>query len=161
MAQENPCMQCEASYCCWYFHLQDIRAERFMHFDYLRFLLNFEDIELLLGPDGSWGVYLRRPCRHLDPETRLCKIRGTEAHPNVCRTYNPYDCFYKSKLSGTDPRSKFVRVDRHRLAMVLDEVQFDEFGFAMAVPSAGAIRAWERRPRRRTVGALARRDPLP
>lgn len=134
-AARNPCLTCEASYCCWYLHLQHVRPTVFRDFDYLRYLLNFDGIEVLVTPRGRWGVYLRRPCGNLDSSTGLCTIRGRPEHPHICRTYNPYTCFYKSALSGGDPASKYVRLDRARFERVMTGMRFDTFGSLVRQPS--------------------------
>jgi len=86
----------------------------------MRFLLNFEDLEILVQPK-SWELFLRRPCRHLDSDRR-CSIRGTHAHPQICSHYNPHHCWYK-RMVGAEAQHPGLRLDYRRLACVLGLVR--------------------------------------
>ena len=139
-ASRNPCAHCRASYCCWYLGLEKLRPSQFSHFDTLHFYLNFPNMEILVEPNGQWGIYLRQACRHLSETDHRCSIRGTPEHPKVCSTFNPYNCFYKTAISGQDPASRFVRLDRSHFLRVVENIKFTTFGTALYVPNAAQVR---------------------
>ncbi len=136
---DNPCLSCELTACCWYAKLESLPTRSAFDFDYMRYLLNFADLEIMLQPKANWSLYLRRPCSKMDPESRKCTIRGTQAHPKVCTHYDPHNCWYKRTLSG-EQRRHAVRLDHRRLAKVLELVQIDEYGDAASVPSYEQVR---------------------
>jgi hypothetical protein len=111
-------------------------VETLLDLDYCRYLLNFDSIELGLTADGTWSVYLRRSCQHLDPETKGCLVHGTGEQPHICQHYNPYRCWYRNALSE-EGVPDFLRINRDRLQALLAGVTFDEDRNIVAVP------AWE------------------
>jgi hypothetical protein len=139
-ASRNPCAHCRASYCCWYLGLDKLRPNQFSHFDTLHFYLNYPNMEILVEPNGQWGIYLRQACRHLSETDHRCTIRGTPKHPRVCSMFNPYSCFYKTAISGQDPASRFVRLDRSRFLRVVEHIKFTTFGTAVYVPNVEEVR---------------------
>lgn len=104
----------------------------------MRFLLNFQDLEILVQPK-SWDLFLRRPCRYLDSERR-CSVRGTAAHPQICSHYNPHHCWYKRTL-GAEARHPPLRLDHRRLALVLGLVRVSVLEDATYVPTLDEMRA--------------------
>lgn len=133
MAAENPCLSCHGTPCCWYLHLESLRSAQFMDFDYIRFLLNFDGVEVTVNSRGDWNSYWRRPCSHLRIETGACDLHGTPAKPKVCVRYNPHACFYRRALS-TEGQHDTLRLDRARFERVLRHLRFDAFGQLTSAP---------------------------
>ena len=109
--------------------------------DYLDYVLNFPGFELLATESRQWSIYLRRPCSKLSPETLRCSIHGKPEYPDVCRRYNPYNCFYKPVISEAEPERHGVRFDRDRFDQVLARCQIDERGIVVAIPSRAGQQA--------------------
>lgn len=126
-AVRSPCETCATAACCWYVPLGGFRTSTVFDLNYATYLLNFERIELGLAPSGDWSVAYRYPCRHLDRATLACSVHGQAEQPHVCRTYNPYKCWYKAVLNQpVSPR--LLRIDRTRLQHVIAALSFDEHG---------------------------------
>lgn len=134
IAHGNPCMDCSTSPCCWFAHLAELSARTWTDFDYMRYLSNFDGLELLVDRRGHWGLWLRRPCSHLHPESLLCQIRGTREHPELCRAYSPFDCWYRKTLE-LGSAGQTLRLDADRLDRVLTALRFDSVGAAVESPT--------------------------
>ena len=64
-AKASPCSTCDATPCCQYLPLQTFTVSGLADVDYAGYLLNFDDIELGIAPDGTWSAYYRQACRFL------------------------------------------------------------------------------------------------
>ena len=118
--------------------MQTFRTASLMELDLTRYLLNFERIELGLAPDGEWSVYYTYPCRHLNRHDYTCGVHNTPRQPQVCVSYNPYNCWYKQVFStAISPLS--LRVDRQRLEVLLDAIVFDDNRMIVDMPSWEAL----------------------
>jgi hypothetical protein len=70
-------------------------------------------------------VYLRESCRYLEPEDASCRVHATREQPHICASYNPYNCWYQRSLGEVESEN-YLRIDRQRLAVILDRVRFDD-----------------------------------
>ena len=121
----SPCITCRTAPCCTHLRLQTFRATKLVELDLARYLLNFERIELGLSPDGEWSVYYSYPCRFLDRQDFTCTIHGTPRQPQVCVTYNPFNCWYKDVFASSVSQQA-LRIDRQRLEYFLARVVVDD-----------------------------------
>jgi len=130
----SPCITCRTAPCCTHLRVQTFQASKLAELDLARYLLNFERIELGLSPEGEWSVYYTYPCRHLDRQNFTCTVHGTPRQPQVCVTYNPYNCWYKDVFTqATSARA--LRLDRQRLDYLLAQVVVDGDRNILEMPS--------------------------
>jgi hypothetical protein len=139
-ARVSPCSSCESTPCCQYLPLQTFPMAGLGDVDYAFYLLNFDDIELGIAPDGTWSAYYRQACRFLARDTLGCQLHGTPAKPHVCVQYNPYSCFYRGALSA-EGSPGHIRIDRTRLQMFADALTFDDERRLTGAPSFEALAA--------------------
>ncbi len=135
-ARQSPCATCATSPCCTHLPLTTFQVTNLLELDHAAYLLNFDRIELGLSATGEWSAYYTYPCRFLDRESAGCTIHGTAAQPQICVHYNPYNCWYKRAFNSRDSE-EFVRVDRARLQLLVDDIVFDDDRRIVSVP------AWE------------------
>jgi hypothetical protein len=134
----SPCLTCRTAPCCTHLRVQGFGTTSLMELDLTRYLLNFERIELGLAPDGQWSVYYTYPCRHLNRHDYTCSVHNTPEQPQVCVSYNPYNCWYKQVFStSVSPLS--LRVDRQRLDWLLANIVFDDNRMIVDMPSWEAL----------------------
>lgn len=132
-ARRSPCLSCSTSPCCTHLPVHSFRMTTLADLDHALYLLNFDAIRLGLAASGEWSVYYARPCRHLDPRDATCTVHGTDRQPNICVTYNPYQCWYRRVFDA--PVEDFVWFDRARLERLAAEVTFDDLRTIVEVPS--------------------------
>lgn len=132
-AKSSPCATCSTSPCCTHLPLTTFKVTNLVELDHAAYLLNFDHIELGVSTSGEWGAYYALPCRFLDRETFDCTVHATPQQPQICVHYNPYSCWYKRALTARDS-DEFVRIDRHRLALLTEHIAFDEDRRIVAVP---------------------------
>ena len=130
--QEYPCNNCSAP-CCAYLPLHTFQISNIRELDHALYLLNFPRIELGLSATGEWGVYYRYPCRFLNREKGLCSIYGDESRPSICVHYSPYSCWYK-RVVGQNVHPSFLRVNRHRMDALVEQLIFDEDHNLVGIP---------------------------
>jgi len=125
-AEESPCFSCNAP-CCRHLQVHQFTTYTYAELDQANFFLNFENIGLTLGIDGTWKVYYLQPCRFLNQENKRCKIHGEKEQTNVCTHYSPYSCFYKLKLTAEgEPAKDLVWIDKYRYQLLTSFLRFDE-----------------------------------
>ena len=134
----SPCVTCRTAPCCTHLRVQTFRTTNLMELDLTRYLLNFERIELGLAPDGKWSVYYTYPCRHLNRQDFTCTVHNTPRQPQVCVSYNPYNCWYKQVFS-TRQSPLSMRIDRQRLEYLLAQVVFDDNRAIVDMPTWEAL----------------------
>jgi hypothetical protein len=130
----SPCTTCRTAPCCTHLRVQSFKASKLTELDLARYLLNFERIELGLSPEGEWSVYYTYPCRHLDRQDFTCTVHGTPRQPQVCVTYNPFNCWYKSVFTSRSSE-RSLRVDRQRLEYILAQVVVDDDRNILEMPT--------------------------
>ena len=120
----SPCETCAEAPCCSYLPLHTFTVETLRDVDYVRYLLNFDAIELGINATGTWSAYYRAPCRHLGERGR-CTLHGTPAKPHICVQYDPYSCWYRPALTGSGSDT-YLRVDRARFEVIGELLRFDD-----------------------------------
>lgn len=123
-ALASPCSTCVATPCCTHLPVQSVGVSTLIDLDYVRYLLNFDNLVVTLAPSGEWSVFLHGACRHLDTARGQCRVHAQPDQPHICSTYNPYTCWYKGAL-GEDPNADLLRIDRVRWQFVADRTVFD------------------------------------
>lgn len=124
-ALNSPCASCPTSPCCTHVPLHTFAITNMIELDHAAYLLNFDRIELGLSASGEWSVYYTYPCRFLDRHDFTCTVHNTPTQPQICVSYNPYNCWYKRVFTkSTSP--DFLRIDRQRFEFILPEIVFDE-----------------------------------
>lgn len=130
----SPCASCQGTPCCQYLPLQTFALATITDVDYALYLLNFDNLELGVAPDGAWSAYYRQACRFLAPDTLACRLHGTPDKPHVCQQYNPYSCFYRGALSE-DTSPTYLRIDRRRMRLFADTLAFDDDRRVVGAPT--------------------------
>jgi hypothetical protein len=136
----SPCVTCRTAPCCTHLRVQTFHATKLLELDLARYLLNFERIELGLSPEGEWSVYYCYPCRHLDREHFTCGVHGTPRQPQVCVSYNPFNCWYKEVFS-TSIAARSLRIDRQRFEYLFTQVVVDEHRNLIEMPNYESLAA--------------------
>jgi len=145
----SPCVTCRTAPCCTHLRVQTFRTTKLMELDLARYLLNFERIELGLSPEGEWSVYYTYPCRFLNRQDFTCSVHRTSRQPQVCVSYNPYNCFYK-EVFASRVSARALRLDRQRLEYLLSQVVVDDDRNIVEMPDWDSLQQ-----------ALAQLEPWP
>src|SRR5262249_40380593 len=132
-AIDPPCLACAETPCCTWLPLQTFELHGLMDVDYVRYLLNFESVNVGVAASGTWSAYLFRDCRNLD-ENHACRVHGTDLQPSVCKHYNPYSCWYRKSVVP-EVGEDFATVDRGRFAVFEEGLLFDERRMLVQKPS--------------------------
>jgi Fe-S-cluster containining protein len=138
-AMANPCETCDSTACCTHLSLHSFEVATLRDLDYARYVLGFERMVLGITPGGTWHVYYRYPCRYLDRDTRRCTVHGTDGQPDVCKSFNPYGCWYRTSF-GEAAAGTLIQVDRHRLDWIAGRCRFRDDRSIEAMPSQEAMR---------------------
>lgn len=140
-AQTSPCETCEGSPCCTHVPLHTFQVRTLRDLDHAIYLLNFERIVLGLAPTGEWSVYYKYPCRFLDRSDARqyrCTIHGRAQQPQICVHYSPFACWYRHALNP-GLGAGFLTIDRRRLEIILEHVEFDDQRNIVATPDWAAL----------------------
>ena len=167
----NPCHDCSAP-CCRMLVFPHGAPGTFMDFDYIRYMMMFEDAEMLLAKDGSWSTLMHRECTRLDREHGRCTVHDSPEQPRTCFFFNPYNCWYKRNFHATQDPPDAVRMGLQGYDAVLALVQLDDAGNVLAVPTweqaRAAVRAAQGLPETPAPSGLtggarppARKGPVP
>ena len=132
-AAGNPCSACAAP-CCRMLLIPHPTPGTFMDLDYIRYMLGFPSVEMILNRDGSWQVSIDSVCGFLDQETNLCTVHATPRKPKTCVFFNPHHCWYKRNFTSDDPPD-IIRIDQGTFELLLEAVRFDEHGEIVELPS--------------------------
>jgi hypothetical protein len=133
-AQGSPCEGCSAP-CCRLLLIPHPVPKTFMDLDYLRYMLGFPELRLLISANGEWQVMLERTCTLLDPVTSRCTVHGTPRKPKTCVFFNPYRCWYKRNFGNGHGPIDAVRLDGEAFELLLQGVTFDEEQNIAGIPS--------------------------
>lgn len=133
VALESPCATCATSPCCTHLPLTTFQVTNLLELDHALYLLNFDHIELGISASGEWSAYYTYPCRYLNRATFECSVHNTRQQPQICVHYNPYNCWYRRSFSDGQGE-EFVRIDRARLSLLLDYIEFDQDRRITSVP---------------------------
>lgn len=138
MAEANPCDGCSAP-CCRIVLTPHPTPQTFNDLDYIRYLLGFPGIELIVARDGTWQQLSHRTCNLLDPAEARCTVHGTARKPKVCVFFSPYRCWYKRNFTVAAPPD-IVRLDLSRFELLLGACVLDENGRLTQIPSWEQLR---------------------
>lgn len=158
----NPCAGCSAP-CCRMLLIPHPTPMTFMDLDYIRYMLGFGRVGMVLGRDGRWQVRVDDVCGFLDQETNLCTVHDTPRKPKTCVYFNPHRCWYKRNFTTDDPPD-LVQIDAQVFEQVLELVCCDEDGQIVELPSWEAIQEIAEEHRSATgeldlVASMRRRVP--
>lgn len=106
----HSCIKC-GSVCCKHVALEIDKPRSKQDFDFIRWYLLHENIEVFTEDDGTWYLKFQTPCRKLLPDGRCGYY---EKRPSICRDYPPKD--RECEFDGDDPYFK----DRFLTAEDLD-----------------------------------------
>jgi hypothetical protein len=125
LSQERaiPCTGCSTP-CCTFLPLYDFQITDHHTLDYALYLIGFSNIEFALIQGTTWRVHYRMRCSNLNKEN-LCVVHNTPQKPSVCRTYDPFRCFYV-KTFGAVSDPAHLRFDRARFLLYAAELEFNE-----------------------------------
>ncbi|MCI0526529.1 MAG: YkgJ family cysteine cluster protein [Nitrospira sp.] len=132
-AEENPCTGCSAP-CCRMLLIPHPTPATYMDLDYIRYMVGFHHVQMILTSDGHWQVLVQQTCRLLDQKTSLCTVHNTSRKPKTCVFFNPYRCWYKRNFTVENPPD-IIRVDMDAMEAILAHVQFDEEGNITEIPT--------------------------
>jgi hypothetical protein len=133
VALESPCANCSSSPCCTHLPLTNFKVTNLLELDHAIYLLNFDNIELTISALGDWSAYYAYPCRYLNRKTFECTVHNDPRQPQICVHYNPYNCWYK-RVFTVGQSDEVVRIDRPRLELLLEHIEFDEQRRITSVP---------------------------
>ena len=132
MVSESPCVGCSAP-CCRMVIFPHHRPQSYLDFDYLRYVLGFRSLEVLVHSDGEWSIAVLDSCRHLDEPTGRCTVHGTDRQPRVCLNYPGDACWYRRNFDGPFP-ANVIRINMETLDALLPLLVFDAEGRLVGVP---------------------------
>lgn len=132
-SEENPCNGCSAP-CCRMLLIPHPTPSTFMDLDYIRYMVGFQNVEMILNQDGRWQVVIEQICQLLDQELNLCTVHNTPRKPKTCVFFNPYRCWYKRNFTTENP-PEIIRIDIEAIETILERVHFDQNGNITEIPS--------------------------
>jgi hypothetical protein len=134
----------------------------FMEMDYIRFMLGFPTIKMILRSDGVWQVKVEQVCGFFDQSKNFCTVHATSQQPRTCSYYNPHHCWYKRNYTK-DEFYDLVEMDLAQFDVLLRYVKFDEDGKIVEIPTWEFLFNLLNGPKLQTVGSassLAERKPI-
>jgi hypothetical protein len=146
----NPCIGCSAP-CCRMLLIPHPTPNTFMDLDYIRYMLGFGRVEMVLGSDGAWQVRVEDVCTLLDQETNRCTVHGTDRKPKTRVYFNPHKCWYKRNFT-VDDAPQLIRIDRQVFERVLELVRCDDDGRIVELPRWETIKEIARELRANGAG---------
>lgn len=136
IAEENPCTDCSAP-CCRVLLIPYPTPSTFLDFDYVRYMLGFPTVRMILNSDGQWQLLVEQTCRLLDQETNLCTLHDTPRKPKTCVFFNPHRCWYRWSFHKKENPPHLIPINTEVFEGILAHVRFDEDGNILEIP------AWE------------------
>ena len=131
--KNNPCNGC-SSPCCKYLLIAHKAPATWMDLDYIKYLLNFEKIQVTVSKKGEWGILIDLSCINFDLESENCKVHGTSEQPKTCVYYNPYQCLYKKNLLDNGPLTIY-KLNSDSFDHWVKFIKFDDNGSIIDAPS--------------------------
>ena len=139
ITEENVCANCSAP-CCRVLLVPHQTPVNFMDLDLIRYMVGFNNVQMILKNDGSWRLLMDQTCRLLDQKTNLCTVHGTPRQPKTCVFFNPHECWYRTNFEKNDRTPNFIRIDMDKLEALLPHIRFDEHGNILEIPTWEFIR---------------------
>ncbi|MCC6620360.1 MAG: YkgJ family cysteine cluster protein [Deltaproteobacteria bacterium] len=136
-AWDSPCQGCRAP-CCEKVLVPMAAPSSAAAVDYLRYLLNFEGLEIGVADTDTWLIVVHTRCRHFDADTRRCTVFGQPERPLVCAAYDPWSCDYPERF-GPWQGSDILRLDRGDWPTLEALLATDEDGRVLARPDRQAV----------------------
>lgn len=136
---DHPCAGCPAP-CCQMVILPYPVPNSYPEVDYIRYMLNFRNMEIYVKSYGGWFVAVRQDCRFLDRETALCTVFGTDRRPDVCSGYDAHTCWYKPTFHTQDTVDT-ARLDADAWETLMAALEYDAKGYVTNMPGWEAIMA--------------------
>jgi len=133
----NPCQNCEAP-CCKMLLIPYQTPNTFMDLDYIRYMLGFPGVNMILHKNGTWQVQIEENCNHLNLENNLCKLHDSPQKPKTCSFFNPHNCFYKRNFTGDHIRN-IIKINAHSFGIIVNQIKFDELGNIISIPQQELI----------------------
>lgn len=131
--QTNPCSTCDAP-CCRIVMIPIKIPVNLMDLDYVRYLLNFSNLEVAVTKTGTWALLLHEQCNLFDANSSLCKTHGTADQPLTCKYYNPHQCWYQTNFSSTEPNDIYI-LNQQTFNHWIQLVNLGEGGNVISAPS--------------------------
>jgi hypothetical protein len=122
---ENPCIGCSAP-CCRILLIPHPTPATLMDLDYIRYMLGFQGVQMILTREGQWRILVEQQCGLLDSASCRCTVHGTARKPKTCVYFNPYHCWYKRNFHNTKEAPDLIRINTQSLELLLQHVRFDE-----------------------------------
>ena len=97
-----------------------------MDLDYIRYMLGFPSVQMVLTREGQWRILVEQECGLLDGATCRCTVHGTSRKPKTCVYFNPYHCWYKRNFHNTSDPPDLARISARGFELLLQQVRFDE-----------------------------------
>lgn len=113
-AEEQPCQECHA-HCCRMLLIPHPTPTTFMDLDYIRYMIGFQNVGVILNSNGQWQVFVEEDCQLLDQEANLCTVHNTSKKPKTCVFFNPH-------------------LDMEAMEIILPHVRFDGDGNIIEIP---------------------------
>lgn len=88
MGDRDKCIKCGAE-CCRTVGMDIDAPKTKKDWEYIKWYLFHEGVEVYKTKDGSWTVEFKAKCRHLNKD-KTCAIYGDR--PAVCREYSEMEC---------------------------------------------------------------------
>ena len=139
ITEGNVCANCSAP-CCRVLIVPHATPLTFMDLDYIRYIVGFNTVQLILKRDGSWRLLMDQICRLLDQKTNLCTVHDTPRQPKTCVFFNPHECWYRANFENNERTPNFIRIDMDKLEALLPHIRFDEHGNILEIPTWEFIR---------------------
>ena len=131
--ENYPCQECSAP-CCKFLLIPHKSPATYMEMDFIRYVLNFPNINITVSKSGSWGILIEQECIHFDSESDNCRVHKTIIQPKTCSYFNPYQCNYKYNLEKGTPNSIYI-LTREKFENWVQLVKFNESGEIVEAPS--------------------------
>lgn len=138
LAAKQGCEGCSAA-CCRMLTFPHRCPQTFLDVDYIRYMLGFPNIEILIDSDGEWSVSVLQTCRHLNTASNRCSVHGTPRKPHICTSFAADQCWYHRNFVSERP-PELVRLDGERFEAVLSLLQFDDLGRIVQAPNWEKLR---------------------
>jgi hypothetical protein len=139
-AEENPCSGCSVP-CCSMLLIPHPTPTTFMDIDYIRYMVGFPTVQMILSSNGQWQVLIEQTCLLLDQKTNLCTVHNTPRKPKTCVFFNPHRCWYKSGFHKTENPPDLIRIDMELFEAILHHIRFDEEGNIIEIPTWEFLRS--------------------
>lgn len=133
------CKDCSAP-CCRMVILPYPVPNSWEEMDYIRYILGFRNMHIMVKSYGGWFVQVAETCRFLDTARGLCTVFNTPRRPSVCSKYDEQTCWYKPNFhSGTDV--DHLLLDADRFERLLARLEYDAKGYVTNMPDWAGLLA--------------------